>query len=123
MASASSSVTSRVHTLSDSMIQELRNLQHSTSNFSTSLQSGVHDLQHAYRDFSDALSSSAHDLSSILTEKDVAVQEKATRFGKELQNQVMPLLDRVQKSISDVLDRSKNKAANGASEHGSSSNE
>jgi len=99
------------------MIHELKKLQTSTSNLAASLQSGVQGsashIHHAYAEISSALLDVVHDLASIVKEKDLPVQEKMSRVGKEVQNRVTPILDTVKKAASDVLARSKESVPEG----------
>ncbi len=97
------------------MLAELQKLQNSTGQFSASLQSSVHDsashiqsqIQQSYSDFSAALSTTVHELTGIVKQKDLPIQEKASRVGKEVQSRVTPLLETVRKGVSEVLARSK----------------
>lgn len=97
------------------MIQEIHKLQASTWDFATSLQTGVQgsashkvaQIQQAFASLSGALSTTAQELSSIITQKDLPVQEKMSRVAKEVQNRVTPLLDTLKNGVSEVLARSK----------------
>jgi len=100
------------------MLAELQKLQHSTGQLTVSLQSSVHDsashiqsqiaqIQQSYSDFSDALSTTVRELTGIVKQKDLPMQEKASRVSKEVQNRVNPLLETVKKGVSEVLARSK----------------
>ena len=99
------------------MINELQKLHDSTSHLAASLQSGVQGsashIHQAYTEVSAALLDTVHNLASIVKEKDLPVQEKMSRVGKEVQNRVTPILDTVKKSASDVLARSKETAPTG----------
>ncbi|KAK2461147.1 hypothetical protein APHAL10511_006674 [Amanita phalloides] len=127
---ASSSITNaqkRIHELADTMLQELQKLQSSTASLSASLQSTASSTLHestsqiqarippqihqAYNDISSQLSSAVSELSSILTTKDLPLQEKVTRVGQEVREQINPLLETIRKSLSDVLARGKEEAS------------
>jgi len=119
-AAASSSLASaqsRVTTLSDNMLVELDKLQKSAASLTASLQttfqnsasqiqSQIPQIQQSYTDLSAALSSTANELTSIMTKKDIPLQEKVSRVGKEVRERIQPLLEAVKKGVSDVLARS-----------------
>ncbi|KIL63409.1 hypothetical protein M378DRAFT_127665 [Amanita muscaria Koide BX008] len=119
---ASSSINSaqkRVHELSDTMLQELHKLQSSTASLSASLQStattlndSASHIQHAYHDISSRLSSTASEFSTIIIDKNLPLPEKASRLGKEVQEQISPLLETIRKSLNEVLPRGKEQAPN-----------
>jgi len=69
------------------------------------MQSHIPQLQQSYADLTAALSSTVSDLSTIVTTKDISLQEKATRLSKEVQDRVTPLLDVVKRAVSEVLSR------------------
>ncbi|KAH9478236.1 hypothetical protein JR316_0008689 [Psilocybe cubensis] len=119
---ASSSLASaqnRIHTLSDTMLAELQKLQASTNSLTTSLQASLQNsasqlqsqlpsqIQQSYADLSAALTSTVNELTTIITTKDLPLQEKVARVGKEVQERVHPLLETVKKGVSEVLARSK----------------
>ncbi|KAF8633132.1 hypothetical protein AX17_004633 [Amanita inopinata Kibby_2008] len=127
---ASSSIVTaqnRIHNLSDTMLLELQKLQSSTASLSASLQtsaaSTLHDstsqiqsrippqIQQAYNDIATRLSSTVSELSSIITTKDLPLQEKVGRVGKEVREQVSPLLETIRKSVSEILARGKAEAS------------
>ncbi|KAF9477880.1 lipid droplet-associated perilipin protein [Pholiota conissans] len=108
----------RIHTLSDTMLAELQKLQTSTtelsaslqntlSNSATQFQSQVPQIQQSYADLTAAISATVNELSTIITTKDLPVQEKVTRVSKEVQDRVHPLLEAVKKGVSEVLSRVK----------------
>ncbi|KAF8219643.1 hypothetical protein L208DRAFT_1448686 [Tricholoma matsutake] len=119
---ASSSITSastRIHSLSDTMLVELQKLQASTSAISASLQSQASQLQtqippqvqQTYAELSSSLSSAVTDFRAILTTKDLPLQEKVGRVGHEVQERVAPLLESFKKGISELLARGKQDVA------------
>jgi DNA anti-recombination protein RmuC len=124
--SSLSSAQSRVHSLSDSMVDELQKLQASTSQLAASFQSGVQDsashMHHAYAEITGALSDTVRGLTSIIKEKDVPVQDKVSRISKEVQNRVKPLLDTLKKAVSEALARSKEASPSGGTNGHATSN-
>lgn len=119
---ASSSITNaqkRIHELSVIMLQELQKLQASTASLSASLQSTASStlhgstsqiqarippqIQQAYNDVSSHLTAAVSELSSIITTKDLPLQEKVSRVGIEVRDQISPLLETIRKSLSDIL--------------------
>jgi hypothetical protein len=119
--SSLASAHSRVTGLSDSMLVELDKLQKSavslTASLQTSLQNSASQLQsqipqihQSYIDLSAALSSAASELSSIVTNQDLAIQEKVSRLGREVRERIQPLLESVKQGVSEVLARSKPQA-------------
>ncbi|KAF8190887.1 lipid droplet-associated perilipin protein [Pholiota molesta] len=115
----------RIHGLSDTMLAELQRLQTSTTELSASLQntlqssaaqvqSQVPQIQQSYADLTGAISSTVNELSSIITTKDLPLQDKVTRVSKEVQDRVQPLLDAVRKGVSEVLARKEASAPAGA---------
>jgi DNA anti-recombination protein RmuC len=115
--SSLASAQSRVASLSDNMVVELDKLQKSAASLAASLQtswqssasqiqSQIPQIHQSYADLSAALSSTANELTSIITNQDLAFQEKVGRFGREVRERVQPLLESVKKGISEVLARS-----------------
>jgi len=136
---ASTSITNaqkRIHELSDTMLQELQKLQASTASLSASLQSTasstLHEstsqiqsrippqIQQAYTDVSTRLTAAVSELSSIISTKDLPLQEKVTRVGKEVREQISPLLETVRRGLSDILASGKAEASAEAQSSGSS---
>lgn len=93
------------------MLVELQKLQGSTAAISTSLQSQASQLQtqippqvhHKYTELSSSLSSAITDFSAILMAKDMPLQDKVGRVGREVQERVAPLLDSFRKGITELL--------------------
>jgi dGTP triphosphohydrolase len=121
-ASSLSSAQIRIHTLSDNMLTELQKLQNSTASLTSSLHATVHNsaaqiqsqvpqIQQSYADLTAALSSTVSELKTIITTKDLPLQDKVTRVGKEVQDRITPLLEAVKKGVSEVLSRTKTEAA------------
>ncbi|KAF8623851.1 hypothetical protein AX15_006171 [Amanita polypyramis BW_CC] len=127
---ASSSITGaqkRINELSDTMLQELQKLQTSTASLSASLQSTasstLHEstsqlqsrippqIQQVCNEVSSHLSSAISELSSIITAKDLPLQEKVGRVGKEVHEQISPLLENIRKSLADILARGREEAS------------
>jgi hypothetical protein len=111
---ASSSITTastRIHSLSDTMLVELQKLQASTSSISASLQSQASQIppqvQQRYTELSNSLSSAVTDFRAIITTKDLPLQDKVGRVGHEVQERVAPLLESFTKGISELLARGK----------------
>ncbi|KAG5650929.1 hypothetical protein H0H81_010504 [Sphagnurus paluster] len=107
---ASSSITSaqsRIHNLSDTMLVELQKLQASTASFSTSIQSSVQNsttqiqyqipphIQETYTELTSNLSAAVTELRTIISTKDIPLQEKVSRVGHEVHGRVSPLLDAI----------------------------
>jgi len=119
---ASSSIThasTRIHSLSDTMLVELQKLQTSTTFLSASLQSQASQLQtqippqvqQTYAELCKSLSSAVTDFHAIVTTKDLPLQDKVGRVGHEVQERVAPLLESFKKGISDLLARGKQDVA------------
>jgi hypothetical protein len=105
---ASSSLTnanSRVHALSDRMLQELQTLQHSTSNLPSSLAASFHSA-------SNSLSCAVTDLRGILAEP-IPFDQKVARVRVEVKERVNPLLQNLSGRANGILDvvRSRRDAA------------
>lgn len=84
---AQSSLTnaqSRIHSLSDTMLQELQKLQAQTAALPQSLQSTFPDL-----------TSTISDLRNIVTAKDISLNEKANKAATEVREHIHPILDEV----------------------------
>ena len=99
------------------MLVELDKLQKSTTSLAASLQTTLQNsasqiqsqtsqIHQSYADLSAALSSTVNELSSIITDQDLAFQEKVGRVGREVRERVQPLLESVKNSVSEVLARS-----------------
>ena len=97
------------------MLSELQKLQESTKTFAASLQANIQakvpqiqqDLQQSYTELSTTLQAVAQDFTVVLKDKDLPMQEKVTRLGKEVGERVQPILENVKKSIADILARTK----------------
>ncbi|KIM45516.1 hypothetical protein M413DRAFT_8690 [Hebeloma cylindrosporum] len=118
--SSVSSAQSRIHALSDNLLAELQKLHNSSISLSASLQSSLHDsaaqiqsqipqIQQSYADLTGALSSTVNELTTIVTTKNMSLQDKVTRVSKEVQHRVTPLLEAVQRAVSQVLSRTETK--------------
>ncbi|KAK7463005.1 hypothetical protein VKT23_007587 [Stygiomarasmius scandens] len=109
--SSISSAQARIHTLSDNMLHELKNLQSQVVDISSSLQTSASQippqLQQKYAELSGHLSATASDLHKIITTKDLPLQEKVTRVGTQVRESVNPLLDSLKQNLSDLLARGK----------------
>lgn len=93
---ASTSLTQaqvRIHTLSDSMLQELQKLQQTTTALPQTLQSMYPDI-----------SKSVKGLRDIITTPDMPVSEKVNRMGKEVKERVSPLLEKFSQRITELVD-------------------
>jgi hypothetical protein len=98
---ASSSLTSaqaRIHSLSDTMLQELQKLQSSTASLPQSLQSTFPDLRATISEFRN-----------IATSKDIPLNEKATRIGLEVRDRVNPLLEEAKQRVRELIGIAANK--------------
>ena len=115
---ASASITTastRIHSLSDTMLTELQKLQASTASISASLQTQASQLQtqippqvqQTYTELSKSLSSTITNFHAIITTKDLPLHDKVGRVGHEVQECVAPLLESFKKGISDLLARGK----------------
>ncbi|KIY53306.1 hypothetical protein FISHEDRAFT_33601 [Fistulina hepatica ATCC 64428] len=106
-AAASSSVTAvqaRIHALSEIMVQQLQHLQESTAALAASLQAQIPpQVEQTYAELATGLSTTVTDLRNIMLEKDVPLQEKATKVRQEVGERVTPLLENVRKGLTDVL--------------------
>ncbi|KAF9225924.1 hypothetical protein BS17DRAFT_750392 [Gyrodon lividus] len=92
---ASASITNaqtRIHALSDSMLQELQKLQQSTAALPQTIQSTYPDI-----------SKSVADLRNIITTPDMLVGDKVHRVGKEVKERVNPMLEKLSQRISDLV--------------------
>lgn len=91
---ASASITgaqTRIHSLSDSMIQELQKLQQSTAAL-------PHTLQSTYPDISKTIT----DLRDIVTTPDMSVGDKVHRVTEEVREGVRPMLEKLSQRIGDL---------------------
>lgn len=91
---ASASITgaqSRIHALSDSMLQELQKLQQSTATLPQTLQS-------TYPDISKTIT----DLRGIVTTPDMSVTDKVHRVAEEVREGVRPMLEKLSQRIGDL---------------------
>ena len=77
-------------------------------------------IQQAYIEVSSHLSSAVSELSSIITAKDLPLQERVSRVGKEVREQISPLLESIRKTLTDVLNRGKEEASAAAQSSGES---
>ncbi|KIJ61534.1 hypothetical protein HYDPIDRAFT_189459 [Hydnomerulius pinastri MD-312] len=92
---ASASITSaqaRIHTLSDSMLQELQKLQQSTAALPQTLQSTYPDI-----------SKSVTELRNVIATPDMPVTDKVNRVGQEVKERVSPMLEKLQQRIGDLV--------------------
>ncbi|KAH0835952.1 hypothetical protein J3R83DRAFT_9878 [Lanmaoa asiatica] len=92
---ASASITgaqTRIHALSDSMLQELQKLQQSTTALPQTLQS-------TYPDISKTIT----DLRDIVTTPDMSVGDKVHRVAEEVREGVRPMLEKLSQRIGDVV--------------------
>lgn len=92
---ASTSLThaqARIHTLSDSMLQELQKLQQTTAALPQTLQSTYPDI-----------SKSVKGLRDIITTPDMPVSEKVNCMGKEVKERVSPLLEKLSQRITELV--------------------
>jgi hypothetical protein len=93
------------------MLVELQKLQASTKATSASLQSQIpSQVQQTYVELSNKLSAAITDFRSIITTKDLPLQEKVGRVSHEVQERVAPLLESLKKGLSDLLARGKQDA-------------
>lgn len=91
---ASASITgaqSRIHSLSDSMLQELQKLQQSTATLPQTLQSTYPDI-----------SKSITDLRDIVTTPDMSVTDKVHRVAEEVREGVRPMLEKLSQRIGEL---------------------
>ncbi|KAG6334180.1 hypothetical protein ID866_4909 [Astraeus odoratus] len=101
----------RIHMLSDSMLQELQKLHQSTASLPQTLQSNYPDI-----------SKTAQDLRDIVTATDMPVAEKVNRMGHEVKERVTPLLEKLSQRIGDLISvlsskKDEAKKANGGGHH------
>jgi hypothetical protein len=82
----------RIHSLSDTMLQELQKLQTSTASLPKSLQSSFPDLGATISEFHN-----------IVTSKDITLNEKATKVGSEVRDRVNPLLEDAMKRVKELV--------------------
>ena len=68
---------------------------------------------------STRLTAAVSELSSIISTKDLPLQEKVTRVGKEVREQISPLLETVRKGLSDILTSGKAEASAATQSSGS----
>jgi len=115
----------RIHTLSDNMLSELQKLQASTTSYATSLQNSAstklqHNIppqvQQSYSDLASNLSSVITELKGTVLEKDLPIQEKVTKVGKQVKESITPLLDTLRKGVEGVLASAKTTAAEAQNE-------
>ena len=100
--------------LSDIMLAELVKLQNSAVSFKDSLQSSASSqfqsqmpqIHQSYADLSAALSSAVSELSSIMTNKEISLQEKFGRVGVEVCERIQPLLDSMMHGVLKLRARS-----------------
>jgi len=102
----------RIHTLSDNMLSELQKLQASTSAYATSLQHSASaklqdnippQVQQSYTELASNLSTVITELKGTVLEKDLPIQEKVTKVGKQVKESITPLLDSLRKGVEGVL--------------------
>jgi len=67
---------------------------------------------------STRLTAAVSELSSIISTQDLPLQEKVTRVGKEVREQISPLLETVRKGLSDILASGKAEASGAAQSSG-----
>ncbi|TFK48951.1 lipid droplet-associated perilipin protein [Heliocybe sulcata] len=99
--SSYSTAQQKVHTLSDTMLCEIRTIQSSTAALPAHLQHTLHDL-------TVALSSTAHQLSGILTQ-DAPLSTKVVQIRETVQERVQPLLEGLNARVEGVLAALKSK--------------
>ncbi|KAI6116343.1 hypothetical protein F5141DRAFT_660855 [Pisolithus sp. B1] len=87
-----SQAQAHIHTLSDSMLQELQRLQQTTATLPQTIQSTYPDI-----------SKSVKELRDIVTTPDLPVSEKINRVGHEVKERVSPLLDKLSQRISELV--------------------
>lgn len=87
-----SQAQAHIHTLSDSMLQELQKLQQTTATLPQTIQSTYPDI-----------SKSVKELRDIVTTPDLPVSEKINRMGHEVKERVSPLLDKLSQRISELV--------------------
>ncbi|KAF5369075.1 hypothetical protein D9758_003050 [Tetrapyrgos nigripes] len=124
--SSISTAQARIHTLSDNMLNELKNLSSQVHDISTSLQNSASatlrdpssqippQVQQTYAELSTHLSATAADLHKIITTKDMPLQEKVSRVGTQVRESVNPLLDSLKQNLSDLLARGKSSTEDSA---------
>lgn len=99
----------KVHALSDTMIQELQKIQTSTATLPSQVQSSLKDV-------SEGISASIHDITAVL-KSDLPLSDKVGKVGSTVQERVQPLLEaatnRVQEMLKTISSRGKE-----ATEHG-----
>ncbi|KAH7886862.1 hypothetical protein F5I97DRAFT_1065013 [Phlebopus sp. FC_14] len=92
---ASASITSaqtRIHTLSESMLQELQKLQQSAAALPRTLQSTYPDISNCVTDLRD-----------IITTPDMPVGDKVNRVGQEVKERVSPMLEKLSQRIGELV--------------------
>ncbi|KZT24874.1 hypothetical protein NEOLEDRAFT_1134569 [Neolentinus lepideus HHB14362 ss-1] len=91
----------KVHTLSDTMLSEIRTIQSSTATLPAHIQHTLHDL-------TVALSATAHQLSAILSQ-DAPLSSKVAQIRTTVQERVQPLLEGLNARVDGVLEALKAK--------------
>ncbi|KAF8888610.1 hypothetical protein BD779DRAFT_1523936 [Infundibulicybe gibba] len=111
---ASSSLHSaqcKIHALSDNMLVELQKLQTSTAQMSSSFQSTTShtyaDLSQKYVELSESLATAIVELRTIVTTKEMSVQEKVEKVGAEVKGKVRPVLGDILRGVESLLGRGK----------------
>lgn len=87
-----SQAQAHIHTLSDSMLQELQKLQQSTAALPQTIQSTYPDISNTVKGLRD-----------IVTTPDLPVSEKINRMGHEVKERVSPLLEKLSQRISELV--------------------
>ena len=95
-ASISADASTRVHELSQSMIQELEKLQATTKSLPANLQTSLKPL-------TDAVSTTVTELRAIIVNNDATVSEKATQVAGTVQQQLQPLLELTQSLLNKLF--------------------
>jgi len=85
----------KVHALSDTMLQELQRIQSSTSKL-------PQQVQNSLKDVSDGISDSIHDISEVLR-TDLPLNEKVTKVATTVQERVNPLLAAASTRVQEIL--------------------
>ena len=96
------------------MLAELVKIQNSAVSFKDSLQSSASSqfqsqmpqIHQSYTDLSAALSSAVSELSSIMTNKELPLQEKFGKVGVEVCERIQPLLDSMMHGVLKLRARS-----------------
>lgn len=104
------------------MLLELQKVQSSTASLVASLQTSVHNstpqlpslppqFQETYTELTNNLSAAVTELRTIVSDKDLPLQEKVGRMGHEVHERVSPLLETIRKGVSELLARGKEEAS------------